>query len=320
MYRRQVHAMLGALALTCSLASTAGADAGAGSEVDKPTAVRLFEEGRKLLAEGRADAACKKFEQSIRKDPRAVGTLLNLGLCNERQGKIATALALFVEAFDRASESGQTEQCAAAEEHIQALRPRVPIVVLSYLGAQIEGEKLVVDDRVISRDETELALDPGPHSIVFTAPGRLPYETTLVVKASMRTPVLLPELATPGSARRNPRRLAGQIATFGGAGLVVGAGVLALVARSQYRAQFEGAMPHCGVAPPIDGREVCDAQGAAAVADARSLARTATIVGGIGVAAATVGLTLWLTAPSERARVVATASATGGGLAIVGRF
>src|SRR5687768_12791848 len=82
--------------------------------IDKPAAVKLFEEGRAELQAGRPDAACKKFEQSIRKDPRAVGTLLNLALCNERQGKIASALALFVEAYDRATEAGEAEQRAAA--------------------------------------------------------------------------------------------------------------------------------------------------------------------------------------------------------------
>ena len=62
---------------------------------DKTEADHLFDEGRALLAKGNADAACTKFEQSIAKDPRAVGTLLNLALCNERRGKVATALRLF---------------------------------------------------------------------------------------------------------------------------------------------------------------------------------------------------------------------------------
>jgi hypothetical protein len=316
----RVHALVPALAIACVVARSAAASPEATAEVDKPAAVRLFEDGRKLLAEGRADAACTKFEQSIRKDPRAVGTLLNLGLCNERQGKIATALALFIEALDRATEAGQDEQRAAAEEHIIALRPLVPIVAVSYATPPLDGEKLVVDDRVVAREQTELALDPGPHSIVFTAPGRLPHETTLVLKAATRVSLALPALAVPGDQRTNPRRLAGKIATIGGGGMLVGAGALALVARSSYRAQFAGDMPRCGVAPPIDGREVCDAQGAAAVADARSLSRTATIIGGVGAVAAAVGITLWLTAPSERAAVIAGVNGAGASLAIAGRF
>ncbi len=60
----------------------------------EPTeADRLFQEGRDLLAAGKPDEACAKFELSIKKDPRAVGTLLNLALCNERLGKLATIVS-----------------------------------------------------------------------------------------------------------------------------------------------------------------------------------------------------------------------------------
>src|SRR5687768_14050398 len=132
--------------------------------IDKPAAMKLFDEGRAELEAGRADAACKKFEQSIRKDPRAVGTLLNLALCNERQGKVASALALFIEAYDRANEANQVEQRRAAEEHIATLRTQVPVVAISYAGPHLTGEKLLIDDRVVAQDEREVPLDPGPHT------------------------------------------------------------------------------------------------------------------------------------------------------------
>jgi hypothetical protein len=289
------------------------------TDVDKPAAQRLFEEGRRDLEAGNTNAACKKFEQSIRKDPRAVGTLLNLALCNERLGKLATALSLFVEAFDRATEAGQNEQSEAAEQHIQSLRPQVPVVAISYADVPVTGEKLVVDDKVIARDDTEITLDPGPHSIVFTAPGRVSYETALVTKAASRTPLALPALGLPARAA-SPRRLAGKVMTIGGGGLVVTSIVLAVIAKRKYDAQFEGSMPHCGTAPPIDGRNVCDQVGADAIATSQNYATTATVVGGIGIASAAVGLALWLTAPSESARVVPAATATGASVSIIGRF
>jgi hypothetical protein len=300
------------------LVAEAAAQPAKAKDVDKPAALKLFEEGRAELAAGRADAACTKFEESIRKDPRAVGTLLNLGLCNERQGKVASALALFIEAYDRANEAGEKEQRRAAEEHIAALRPQVSIVAISYAAEPIPGEKLLIDDRVLARGETELALDPGPHTVVLTAPGRLPYETTIVAKVSTRIALSLPALAVPASGT-SPRRLAAKIGVFGGGGLVVVAAVLGVIARQKYSAQFEGSPPHCGAAPPIDGMEVCDDEGEAAVASARSLAGAATIVGIVGLAAVATGATLWLTEP-RGTRVVPTATSTGGGVAIVGSF
>lgn len=285
--------------------------------IDKPAAEKLFEEGRAELEAGRPDAACNKFEQSLKKDPRAVGTLLNLGLCNERQGKVASALALFIEAYDRANEAGQVEQRKAAEEHIATLRPQVPIVAISY-SEQLAGQKLVVDDRVVAADATELPLDPGPHTIVLTAPGRLPYETTVAVKAASRVPVKLPALALPQKGASTQRVFA-KVSLIGGGALLLGAGGLAIYARQHYHAQFDGSPPHCGIAPAIDGKEVCDAEGAAEVTRARRFATAATIVGSIGLVAIGAGVTLWLTGPGET-RVVPNASATGGGVTLVGSF
>jgi tetratricopeptide (TPR) repeat protein len=285
--------------------------------IDKPAAEKLFEEGRAELDAGRPDAACNKFEQSLKKDPRAVGTLLNLGLCNERQGKVASALALFIEAYDRANEAGQAEQRKAAEEHIATLRPQVPIVAISF-SEQLAGQRLVVDDRVVASDATELPLDPGPHTIVLTAPGRLPYETTLAVKVATRVPLKLPALALPPHGA-STKRVVAKVSLIGGGALLLGAGGLAIYARQHYHAQFDGNPPHCGIAPPIDGKEVCDAEGVTEVTRARRFATAATIVGGIGLAAVGAGVALWLTGPGET-RIVPSAGASGGGVTLVGRF
>ena len=55
---------------------------------------------------------------------------------------------------------------------------------------------------------------------------------------------------------------------------------------------------------------------------ARYVGTAATIVTGVGLAVATTGLVLWLTAGSEQrtTTVVPTASATGAGVSISGRF
>jgi hypothetical protein len=291
----------------------------ADATVDKSAAEQLFEEGRVELASGRADVACTKFEQSILKDPRAIGTLMNLGLCNERRGRLATALERFTEAFDRAREADQRELQRAAQEYIVELRTKVPVIAISYEGPPLAGERLVIDDRVITRDRGELVLDPGPHTVVFTASDRLPHEVSLVAKPATRVSLRLPVLQAPQAAK-NPRRFVAKLVTVSGAVVTTFAGGLALYARHQYRSQFEGAMPHCGVQPPIDGRPACDAIGQQAVDDARRGATVATVVGVAGIAIIATGLGLWLTTPAEQVRVGVSANPAGGSLLLGGSF
>src|SRR5262245_27575414 len=57
-----------------------------------PIADRLFEEAREAIENGRNGEACDKFAESHRLDA-SLGTLLNLAVCHELQGRIATAVS-----------------------------------------------------------------------------------------------------------------------------------------------------------------------------------------------------------------------------------
>jgi hypothetical protein len=312
---------------SCLVASIAHAQPSSDEGVDKPAAVALFEEGRVALAAGNADLACKKFEQSLRKDPRAVGTLLNLGLCNERQGKVASALSLFIEAYDRATEAALPEQRRAAEEHITALRPQVPFLVIEHTAQPLAGAKLLVDDQVIALDDKEVPVDPGPHTITFTAPGRMPYETSVSVKVATRTKLRLPELAVPrqGLVRESWRRTWGRPMTIGG-GVLVLAGIGGVVfAKNRYDSQFEDPdgsgpmLPPCGQRPEIDGQQVCDREGKRAVDSARNLSTTASVVGALGLVTFVAGTYLWWSAP-DAVVITPTIGHESAGVTLTGRF
>ena len=291
---------------------------------------RLFQEGLALFDKGQFDDACKKFEQSIAKDPRALGTLMNLGRCNERRGKVATAQKLYQEAFDRASESNATVARDKAQERIAALAAQVPVVTLERAGPPLEGEKLVIDDQVISSDKQELLLDPGAHTLVLTAPGRLPYQTTINATIKSRIKVELPVLAVPAQrtvvtrVRSSQRRLIGKIATFGGGGLVLVGGGLMVYGRRDYDKQFEDPDgPGTRIAPcaKVGNNSLCNATGQSRTERDRNLVTAGTVFGVVGLAAAATGLALWLTAPAEeRTTIVPTGTATGVGLAVVGTF
>src|SRR5215831_17174545 len=63
----------------------------------------LFNEGNKLMAEGKIVEACDAFEASNRAEPRA-GTLIHLGACRERNHQLASAWSAYKDAVTRAKD------------------------------------------------------------------------------------------------------------------------------------------------------------------------------------------------------------------------
>src|SRR5688572_16417056 len=96
---------------------------------DPATAEALFRDGRRLLDEGRYDEACSKLAESQAQDP-ASGTLINLALCYEKQGRLATAWAHYRSAAVLARKDGRADRVATAEQKTAELEGRVPHLVL----------------------------------------------------------------------------------------------------------------------------------------------------------------------------------------------
>ncbi|HET7506215.1 MAG TPA: hypothetical protein VFK02_34585 [Kofleriaceae bacterium] len=283
---------------------------------------RLFAEGRALL-ESNLNEACKKFKESLDENPAAIGTLLNVALCDERLGHLASALLRFTDARDRAKEQGLTEHVRAAEEHIQAISPSVPHLTIR-LAEQLPGTKVLIDDAVVAPDKLgSIAVDPGERAIVVSAPDRLPYRTQVVLAPAERKDVVVPPLAASVTVRSS-RRLIGQIAAVVG-GLAAGTGLgIGLYANHLYDQQFGHAHPGDGLCDAATG--TCEPRGQARTQRAQTLGNVGTVVGLAGLAVASVGAYLWIRSPGSTdgnaasLAIVPELGADGLGLAATGRF
>lgn len=230
--------------LTATIVCLAGGRAAAEpSAEDKALATALFREARALLGQGRTADACLKFEESHRLDPSG-GTILNLALCHEQEGKLARSWSEFTEAIAFARRDRRGDREAEASEHASKLEPRLSrLTVVVPDGARVDGLRVERDGRDISPASWSVAMpvDGGDHVVRATAPGRQPFTTTIALPseggtATVEIPALAlapapqpapppPVAATPAllltapakAPDHNPRRTVAWIA--GGAGL-----------------------------------------------------------------------------------------------------
>lgn len=89
----------------------------------------LFREGRALMDVRQFSAACEKFESSMKLSP-ALGTRLNLAVCNEKRGRLASAWLGFKASETQATAQNLPDFVRLAKEHLRDLTPRVPQLVV----------------------------------------------------------------------------------------------------------------------------------------------------------------------------------------------
>ena len=179
--------LLAAIATCCSWPSLARAQAG-----NAALAESLFREGKRLSNERKFSEACPKFAESYKLDP-GLGTLLNLALCHESEGKPATAWAEFSEASSRAKREGDNDRAQLADEHVRALEPKLSHINIALApGAAVPGLIIKFDTRELAAAALGLpiAVDPGKHVLEASAPGKVtstqafdtqPVPTTLAI-------------------------------------------------------------------------------------------------------------------------------------------
>jgi hypothetical protein len=316
MRRRRAASFVAAL-LTLSLAPLPAL--AQSSAAEKAAAEALFDQGKKLMAEGKHAEACPKFAESQRLDA-GIGTMLYLSDCYEKIGRTASAWASFREAESAARASGQAERARIARDRAAALESKLSRLTInvSPKAGDLPGLSVKRDGAPLSNAlwNSPLPVDPGPHAIEATAPGYRAFALTIEVRPgggslTAEVPALEKEAApTPagpvttstveGGSRWPVQKTFALIAGgVGVAGLAAGS-IFGLQARSSWKDYEATQAADCN----SEGRCVDPAYKNAK--NAKREANVATLGFGVGVLGLAGGVVLWLTAPKAPAPSAAT--------------
>lgn len=311
-----------AVFLLCAVPAVA-VDARAQSSADKAAAEALFDQGRKLMKKKNYAEACPKLQASQQLDS-GIGTLLFLGECYEKLGKIASAWATFKQAESTAEAAGQAPRARIAKVRVAALEPQLTKLELQLGASDIPGLELRRDGELIPLASVSVAIpvDPGSIELTANAPGYVgwtkqvdvpkgPTVITVQVPALKAIPVEEPppKVVEPPPAKKtspvrddggqgqsgSTQRTIGLVVGGVGIAALAGGTVLGVLAKNKNDSSEEECRPG-------DAR-FCNAEGVSLREDAQSLGNFSTIAFIGGGALVATGVVLFLTAPEDRAPV-----------------
>jgi hypothetical protein len=276
---------------------------------------RLYQGGQTLLAAGELDQACSAFRASAKIDP-ALGAILSVAYCDEKQGRPATAWSEYALVARRAHERGQAEREKFALGRARALEVNVTHV---HLSVAPPSARVTVDGQPAQFvDEKTLLVPPGSHTITVVVGEERPWSRDIQLGEMRESPdpsyvvgapvagSISPEPPVPPPTRGAAQRDAGiAAAAVGVAGVVVGTifGIKTL--------GISGRCPNKTMCPEAD-------------IDSATTSGIVSDVGfGVGVAGLALGAWLFLSAPRGPVQTTAWrlsfASASGGPGFVVGR-
>lgn len=138
------------------------------------TAEHLFNEGLAAMKRNDYVAACDAFAGSNEAE-ESPGTQINLAVCHEKQGKLASAWSWYLKAAPLANRKGQKERAELARNEAARLEPllhKLVIVVKTPVeGMTVTRDGVKVPSAVLGREDP---VDPGEHVIEVTAPKKKP--------------------------------------------------------------------------------------------------------------------------------------------------
>lgn len=300
-----------ALVLAVALLAPRVAYAAEPNEGSTAAAESLFQEARKLSEAKKYAEACPKFLASHKLAP-AVGTLLNLADCYEKNGQIASAWARFHEAIALAQRLNRPDREKIARDRAEKLEPRLVKLTIDARDKTVEVklDGNVLDAAVLG---TAIPVDPGKHTVDASAKTKKPWSTTIDVSEKNRAPSVeippledapaetapvaakpRPQIDTPddGDAGAGQRTIGIAVGAAGIAGLGVGA-FFGIRASSKWK----DAKTHCNASYE------CDATGVDLTDQARTSGNVSTIAFIAGGALTVLGGVLFFTAPKGKPAV-----------------
>jgi hypothetical protein len=286
----------------------------AGAQTNEAAAQALFDQGEALMKAEKYSEACPKLAESERLDP-ASGTLVYLGTCRFKEGKLASAWVAFRGAIDLAQRDKRGDREKYARQQVGEIEPKlahmtitVPPSVASLPGLSIASDGVPVDRALWG---TSIPVDRGSHPLTASATGMKSWTLSVDVAAdganvsvtvpdlepaAASTPVTQPVTSQPsGGSWQKPAAIVSL--GVGVVGIAVGS-VLGLMANGKHG----DASGQCTLGPAKTG---CPQSAVDEEDSARTLGNVSTamfVVGGVGLAGAVV---FWLIAPSKPASTAA---------------
>ncbi len=181
-----------ALALLGAVTSARGQ-----SPQDKAAAASLFEDGRKLMKQDKFPDACPKLEASYKIYPTE-GTELNLALCHQKIGKIASAWIEYKDVVAASRRRGDAKREEFAQKAADELEPKIPKLTLKVdpKTATLPGLKVTRDGVSVDSGTwgAPIAVDPGTSKFEATATGYKAWSKVVTIDPSSQPVVTIPIL------------------------------------------------------------------------------------------------------------------------------
>jgi hypothetical protein len=296
---------------------------------DTAGAERLFQDGMALMESGDFVGACEMLEASMKADPSG-GTALNLGRCNEEQGKVASAWASYEQAVTLFDTSAEGEREKFARERVAFLFKR-----LTRLTIEIDGDASVtVDGKPVEAASigVGLPIDPGQHTIEAKAEGKQTWSKTVTIgELGDAVIVSITGFATSSVAdtQTEPTEPESDVGGDGTGLMIAGGVVMGVGAVAGVIGGVLGGMVLSGASDAESDIALCPAQrctpaGREEIDSLEGQALGANILIGVGAAALTAGAVMLIIGAmddgDEQALLVPTVDPDGGGFVFRARF
>jgi hypothetical protein len=222
-------------------------------------AEQQFRQARKAMEAKEFRQALTLLHESQALEARP-STLLNIAVCEEQLGMLATAIKHFEEVVPQLKEGDA--RLDIAKEHIEKLGRRLPHVRIEMLPGVPKGTVILLDGAPVATAAlgSEIPVDPGKHVVIGEAPGSPERRYEVVAEEAKRVVVSVkpwPDTSAPPPPPveepppRDNRRLAGYV--VGGVGLAgLGAGAVIGILTVLRHDELDRKCPsHTGCSPEV---------------------------------------------------------------------